>query len=241
MQIVTDTYLIERGQRYGRITSLVGVGVLILGLIILFSQRNNLQQSFILLVYLCLLVGFVLSNIGIYMANKWVREPREDQLLEKVLKSLDKRYDLYNYCLASQHVLTTPTGVIVFVVKRQVGTISCNGDRWHHKLTFGRALRFLTEEGIGNPSKEAKAEAAAMARFLAKAMPEEQILVTPMVVFAADLDKLSLKVENPAVAVVHLSDLRETVRQVGQDRKPLSSAVSRQLIQVLDEAAGVVA
>lgn len=241
MQVVTDTYLIERGQRYGRIISLAGVGVLILGLVVSFTQRNSLQQSFILLVYACLLVGFILSNIGIYMANKWVREPREDQLLEKVLKSLDKRYDLYNYCLAAQHVLATPTGVIVFVVKRQAGTISNKGDHWRHKLTFGRALRFLTEEGISNPGREAKTEAGAMARFLAKAMPEEQILVTPMIVFTADPDKLSLTVENPTVPVVHLSELKEAVRQVGQDRKPFSSAMSRQLIQVLDEEAGVVA
>ena len=239
MQVATDTHLIEKGRKYGSITSLAGLAILILGLVISFLQRDSLGQTTVLLVYGCLLVGFILSNIGIYMANKWVREPRSDQLLEKVLKSLDKRYHLYNYCLPAQHVLVTPTGLITLVVKRQHGTISADGDRWQQKLTLGRLLRFLTEEGIGNPSREAKGEASSVARLLERQMPDQEIPVTPMVVLAAEPDKLDANIQNPTVPVVLLADLKERIRAQGQETKPLPAAVSRQLVQVLDEAAGV--
>ena len=238
MQIVTDMEVIEKGQRTGRITSFAGLGVLVVGLVASFLQRDSLQQSAIILVYACLLVGFILSNVGIYLANRWVRGPRADETLEKVLKGLDNRYHVYNYCLPASHVVVTPVGLIALILKRQTGTISCNGDRWRHKLTLGRVLRFLTEESAGNPSKEAKYEIAAMERFLREYLPDEDIPVAGLIAFTADRDKLFLTVDGPSTPAVQVGDLREQVRELGRG-KPLSSALTRRLIRVLDEAAGV--
>ena len=93
MKVVTDKKLVAQGQKYGKIASLVGLAVLIAGLLVSFRQMS------ILLAYGCLIVGFIISNIGIYLANKWVREPRADQALAKVLKGFDDKYTLYNLSL----------------------------------------------------------------------------------------------------------------------------------------------
>lgn len=238
MQIVTDMQVIDKGQRAGRIASFAGLGVLVVGLVVSFLQRDSLQQFSVILVYACLLVGFILSNVGIYLANRWVRGPRADEILEKVLKGLDDRFHVYNYCLPASHVVVTPVGLIVLILKRQTGTISCNGDRWRHKLTFGRIVRFLTEEGVGNPSKEAVYDVALMERYLKKEVPEEAIPVASLIVFTGDREKLSLTVENPSTPVVQVSQLKEQVRELGRGR-PLPSAVTRGLVRALDEAAGV--
>ena len=144
MKAVTDTKLVEQGKRFGRNASLAGLGVLILGLVISFKFSH-----LILVAYGCLIVGFILSNIGIYLANRWVREPRADQSLAKALKGFDNQFSLYNYTLPAQHVLLMPSGVAHFLVKPQTGEISVDGNRWRHKFNLGRLFRFFVEEGLG--------------------------------------------------------------------------------------------
>lgn len=236
MRVVTDTNLVRKGKQYGRIASFTGLGILIAGLVISFRQGAGLKQFAMPAVYGSLIVGFILSNVGIYLANRWVREPRADQSLNKALKGFDNRFVLYNYYLPASHVLLTPTGVVVLVVKPQDGTITCEGERWHHKLSLVRALRFLTEEGLGNPSKEAGQETALMQKFIRERVPEGNVPISTFIVFTAPPERLNLRVVNPTVPVVQLKDLKERVRKLSQD-KPMPSQTASRLQAVFDEAA----
>jgi hypothetical protein len=238
MQVTTDLTLVEKGQKYGRITSLVGLLILIGGLIFSFQQiSGGIQGGYaVIVVYAALLIGFILSNVGIFLANRWLREPRADQLLEKVLKSFDNRYRLYNYCLPARHVLLTPAGLVVLLMKRQDGEITVEGDRWRRKFTFMRLLRFFVEEGLGNPTEEVRHETGLMRTLLAEEMPETDIPVIPLVVFTAPEAKLELDIQNPSVPVVHVSDLKAQVRELGQERA-LPTKTYKQLVQILDDTA----
>ena len=231
MKAVTDTKLIQKGQKLGRIASFAGLVVLIGGLVVSFQQRNNVQAYMILLVYGSLLVGFILSNVGIYLANRWVREPRADQSLAKVLKGFDNRYLLYNYVLPAQHVLLAPDGLTAITVKRQEGTITCDGSRWRHKLTFGRVLRLLTDEGLGNPTKEAQNEAALLRKLVDQKLPGQQVPIAPLIVFTGRKEKLDLRVSNPAVPVLELGDLKGEIRDISQGRPRLPVGAYQQLAE----------
>jgi hypothetical protein len=237
MQSVTNQSVIEKGTKIGRTASFVGLAILLIGLVVSFVQIKGMQQSAIFVVYGCLLVGFILSNIGIYMANRWVREPRADQNLDKVFKGLDKRYTLYNYYLPASHVLTTPTGLITFTVQHQTGTISCEGDKWRHRMTLGRLFRILTDEGLGNPTKEAYREASEMNRLLQDSLPEATFPITPLILFDAEPDSLDLTVTNASVPVLRLSELKEAVREAAKGHA-LPTPIRRQLQQALDQACG---
>jgi len=231
MKAVTDTKLIQKGQKIGRIASFAGLIVLIAGLVISFQQRESVQPFMMLLVYGSLLVGFILSNVGIYLANRWVREPRADQSLTKVLKGLDNRYVLYNYVLPSQHVLLSPDGLTAITVKRQEGTISCDGSRWRHKLTFGRLLRLLTDEGLGNPTKEAQHEAGLLRRLVDQKLPGQDVPIATLIVFAGRKEKLDLRVNNPTVPVLPLSELKGAIRDITTERPRLGGGAYQQLVE----------
>lgn len=231
MQVVTDKKLIAQGQKYGKIASAIGLAALVLGLIISFRQMS------LLLAYGCLIVGFILSNIGIYLANKWVREPRADQALARVLKGFDDKYTLYNYYLPAQHVLLTPSGLVTFVVKPQSGKIRYDGKRWRHKLGLSRIFRFFAEEGLGDPIKEAQQEAAALKQFLDKHVPDSEVPIYPFVVFSGPDEKLDLEITNPPIPVVRLRDLKTRLRRLDQSGKALPAETRKQLAEAFHEVA----
>ncbi len=230
MKAVTDTKLIEKGQKIGRITSLAGLVVLVGGLVLAFLQRNNTQSAIFLLVFGCMVAGFILSNVGIYMANRWVREPRADQALTRVLKGFDNRYQLYNYVLPAQHVLLSPDGLAAITVKSQEGTISCNGSRWRHRLSFGRVLRMFTDEGLGNPTKEAQREAALLKKLVDQKLPGQEVPIATLIVFTGRKEKLNLQVQDPTVPALTLGELKSEVRNLSQSRPRLPSGTYQQLV-----------
>ena len=71
MEVITNDRLIHRNARIGQITSIVGLLVLAGGMFISFTRADLFLFSLIALV-----IGFVLSQIGIYFGNRWGRRPR---------------------------------------------------------------------------------------------------------------------------------------------------------------------
>lgn len=226
MQTVTNTKLVEQGKQLGKITSLAGLIMLIGSMVVAFVAKQ------IVITYGLLIFGFILSNIGIYLANRWTREPRADQALDKVLRGFDNQYWLINYHLLAPHVLLMPTGLAHFVVKAHTGEISNNGSRWHHRLTVGRVLRFLVDEGLGNPTREAQQEAKMLQQFVNKHVPEGNVPIYSFIVFIAPEEKIKLQVTNPAVPVLQLGGLKESIRKLGKG-KPLPAETQRQLLAAI--------
>lgn len=96
--------------------------------------------------------------VGIYMANRWIRRPRPEESLDKVLKSFDDSYRLYHYpSLPCDHVLLGPSGVVAMEVVNLAGTFSYRGGRWKEAMTIGRALRYVVEPRVGDPVVVARA------------------------------------------------------------------------------------
>ena len=71
---------------WGRYVSLFGLGILLLGLIMSFTSVDMIGLSF-----LCLIVGFISSQVGIYYANRYARVDRPDEVLARALKGFDDR------------------------------------------------------------------------------------------------------------------------------------------------------
>jgi hypothetical protein len=105
--------------------SLAGLGVLLAGMLISFFRPQLIQISFI-----CLLIGFVFSQIGIYYGNRFVRPDRPDEVLTRSLKGLDDRWTLFHYQLPTPHVLLGPDACYVLSVQQQSGQVSAQGNKW---------------------------------------------------------------------------------------------------------------
>lgn len=223
MQVITNEKLIRNRARLGRVASFVGLGILILGLVASFFQ-------WLLVSFGCLLVGFLLSQVGIYHANRWVKQPRPDQTLAKILKGLDNRYYLYNYVLPAPHVLLAPFGLCVINPKDQAGKIRCQGEKWRHETGRKRILRLLGQEGLGNPTKEVRAVTERLRRFLAQLLPDNDMPIEGVVVFTNP--QVDLEAENSSVPVLDGKQFKFFLRDLSKER-PIPGSQRKQLAEIL--------
>jgi len=226
MQVITNEKLIKNRARLGRVASFVGLAVLILGLV-----ASLFLQEWLLASFGCLIVGFLLSQVGIYNANRWVREPRADQTLVKILKGFDDRYRLYNYVLRPPHVLLVPFGLCVINPKNQGGKVRCQGEKWRHETGWKRILRLFGQEGLGNPTKEVRAEVEKLRRFLAQRLPDEEAPIEGVVVFTNP--QVDLEIENPAVPVLDGKQFKSLLRNLSKER-PIPGSQRKRLAEILD-------
>jgi len=226
MQIITNEKLIRNRARLGRAASFAGLGILILGLVV------SLYSQWLLASFGCLIVGFLLAQVGIYNANHWVREPRGDQTLDKILKGLDNRYCLYNYVLRARHVLLAPFGLCVINPKHQGGKIRCQGEKWHYRAGWRRLLYFFGQEGLGNPTREVRAEVEALRRFLTQQSLDEEVPIEGVVVLTNP--QVELETENPAVPVLDGKQFKSFLRNLSKER-PMPTSQQKQLAEILAE------
>jgi hypothetical protein len=224
MQVITNEKLIKNRARLGRVASFAGVAVLVLGLV------ASLSPQWLLASFGCLFVGFVLSQVGIYNANRWVREPRADQTLVKILKGFDDRYYLYNYVLRAPHVLLTPFGFCVINPRHQAGKVRCEGERWRRDLGWKRILRLFGQEGLGNPTREVRAEVERLSKWASEQVDKWEVPIEGVILFTNP--EVDLEVENSAVPVLDGKQFKSFLRNLSKER-PLSGSQRRQLAEIL--------
>ncbi len=229
MRLTTNDKLIERQSKIARYASFAGLAILLGSLIISFQSSSNL-----LLAYISLFVGLGLAYSGAVLANKYIKEPRADHALTKALKGFDNKHHLYNYLLPASHVLLTPIGVLVFKVKSNDGAIFCRGDKWRSVWQWTRLFGGMGQEPLGHPSADLRADIEKVKQFLADRLGAAVVPVGGYVVFTSPNAKLSL--EEPTVPIVHVEDLKETLRKTKRGAI-LPQKTLDDLARILDEEA----
>lgn len=207
MIVLRDDKRIQRLAKISQYVSFLGMGVLLLGLVIIFWGNENA----LLLQLIALGLGWAISQLGIYLGHRYSRTPRPDQVLDDAFKHVSKEGRLYHYLLPAPHVLLLPTGVIVIHAKYQGGEISADGDNWKQKGVGMR--KFFGQEGLGNPSKEVDRLISAMANYIRKNAPElEEVAMAPIIVFTTKNIK-DLDVKNSNFPAMHYSKVKGFLRQ----------------------------
>lgn len=231
MKVLRDEGKIERNQRISRWASLVGLAVLIGGLVLGFID----PERYLILQVLALPAGWLLSQVGLYMAHRYLRSPRPDEVLDDALRKVARRGRMYHYLLPEPHVLLMPAGPIVFVAKFQRGNISVEDDRWKQKgVSFLRKL--FSQEALGNPTREAENAVKNLASYIDRHAPEvEEVPIGAMIVFTAK-NSGELDLEGSSFPAMHYTKLRGYFKQ-NVDRSPLPEAEYEALRRAFDEAA----
>lgn len=208
MQNIVDDGRITKGARLGKIATFGGLGLLVVGLIVsLVFQKSPL----LLLSFVFLILGLVVSSIGTLNMGRWVREPRADQALAQALRGYDDRYRLYSYILPAPQVLLSPVGVYVLTALGQDGTIRYEGGKFHRDFTIGRLLRFLAEEGLGKPNAEGDSQVKALQEFLDEHDAGEGVEIQNILVFYNP--RVELSVLDPPCPVVTPKGLKRAIRR----------------------------
>jgi hypothetical protein len=226
VKVVRNDRYIQTRSKIGRYASLGGLAVLAGGLLTSFLGQQ--RPELITLSFVCLLIGFVLSQVGIYYGNRFVRPDRPDEALTKALKGLDDRFILYHYQLPTPHVLLAPEACYVFAVYTQSGRVAARGDRWRQSLGWRWLFAWLGQEGLGNPTKAAEFEAESLRRYLAKKLPDVDVPLTPVIVFSHPT--VELDVADTSVPVVHVKKLKDWLRSA--KNQGLTSGVRAELVKL---------
>jgi hypothetical protein len=226
MRVTVNEGLVRKRAATAQRGILIGVGLLGAAAVLSFNPQ------YVLRAYGLIIPGVILASWAARFGDKWLREPRADQLLAKALKGLTQGYRLYSYVLPAEHVILSPMSVFVLNVKRQDGRISCHGDRWHRPLTLRRAWRFLAEEPLGNPTKQVRDEMQKLQQFIAERLPDEHVPVHPVIVFTES--EAELEFVEPALATMPLSDLKSYLRGVNRG-ETLPKHTQRALRDLFDD------
>lgn len=217
MNIEINEALIRRNTRIAQIAVFGGLAILIGGMILSFRFPNQFYISFG-----ALLLGFMLSQVGIYYTNRWGRRPRPYEVLNQALKGLDSKYTIYHYITPASHLLVGPAGVWVLMPRYQKGTITYSNGRWHQR-GGNMYMKIFAQEGLGRPDLEISGEVDSVQNFLKKRIPEEKVPpIQAALIFTNEKTVIDIDEDsNPSAATLPLAKLKEFIRKKAKG-KPIS-------------------
>ncbi|RME44881.1 MAG: hypothetical protein D6791_12120, partial [Chloroflexi bacterium] len=183
---------------------------------------------------LCLLVGFILGQLGNQNMRRFMRSPRSDQVVARALKGFDDRNKLYVWATPVDLVFAGPAGVYTITTRDLDGEITIANDRVRQPFRWRRFFAFGQEPG-GQPALEAQQMAEKLRRWLAEKLgPDAQFEVKPLVVFTND--KARLQVQSASAPVVHHKNLKQHLRKELRNQR-INKDVLTAIIEQLDSEA----
>ncbi len=215
MKIIKNEKLIERNGKIGNWTSLAALAVLGVGMYISIVRTDLFVYALV-----ALLIGFTLTQIGMYMGNRYGRKPRPDEKLDAGLKGLPGEFTMYHYTTPASHLLVGPAGVWLLMPYHQRGKVAFKKNRW--QMSGGGFLqsymRIFGQESLGRPDIEIDNEIRGLQKYLAKHMDETNIPeIQPLMVFTAD--DVEIEDEGATVPALKLKQLKDFIRQKAKERK----------------------
>lgn len=223
MKIIKNEKLIKRNAQIGSWTSLGALLILGLGMYISFTRPDLFIYSLV-----ALLLGFTLTQVGMYMGNKFSRSPRPDEKLDAGLKGLQNEFVMYHYTTPVSHLLVGPAGVWVAMPYHQRGQVSFKKNRW--RMSGGGFLqgymRVFGQEGLGRPDLEIDNEIRSLKKYLLKHMEESEIPeINAIMIFTND--DVELDAEDAPVPALKLKQLKEFIRQRAKEKKLSAETLNR--------------
>jgi len=149
MKLSVNNKLIERNKKIAQSILYVSLGLLIIGFV--WTLRNT-EPSKSIIGYLILIPAFLLVQVSIYLANRWGKSPRPDEIILSALKGLDNQYTLYVYTTGVPHLLVGPIGVWIINPYNHEGEISYNLEkkRYIQKGGSNFVAKYFAQEGLPN-------------------------------------------------------------------------------------------
>ena len=223
MKSIKNETLIKRNAKIGGWTSIAALIVLGLGMYISFTRPELFIYSL-----LALLLGFTLTQIGMYMGNKFGRSPRPDEKLDAGLKGLQNEFVMYHYTTPVSHLLVGPAGVWVMKPYHQRGQVTFKKNRW--RMSGGGFLqnymRIFGQEGLGRPDIEIESDIQALKKHLSKTMDESEMPeINSLMVFTND--EVEIDADSPPIPAMKLKQVKEFMRQKAKEKKLSAETINK--------------
>ena len=215
MKTVSNVKMIRRNAKIGQYTSTGALVILGIGLYISFKYPDKFAYSLG-----ALLLGFFLSQVGMYFSNRWGRSPRPDELIDKSLKGLGREYTIYHFVTPVSHLLVGPAGIWTIMPHYQSVTVVYEKKRWRAKGGgfIQSYLRIFGQENIGRPELESEAEIDSAKRYLKRVLPDgtEVPQVRSALLFAHP--KVELQPNDAPLPALTPKDLKDFLREKSKEK-----------------------
>jgi hypothetical protein len=215
MKIIKNEKLIKRNAQIGSWTSLAALIVLGGGMYLSFRRPELFIYSL-----LALLLGFTLTQVGMYMGNKFGRSPRPDEKLDAGLKGLPNEFVMYHYTTPVSHLLVGPAGLWVVMPYHQRGRVGFQKNRW--RMSGGGFLqgymRIFGQESLGRPEVEIDGEITSLKTYLLKHMDESEIPEIDVLMVFTNED-VEIDAEGSPIPALKQKQLKDFIRQKAKERK----------------------
>lgn len=221
MKIIKNEKLIKRNGMIGQWTSIGALVVLGGGMYLSF--KNPANPNMVTYSVIALVAGFILTQVGMYMGNRWGRSPRPDERLDAGLKGLPGDFTIYHFNTPASHLLVGPAGVWILLPYRQRGVVTYSKNRWRvGNGGFMQAyMSIFGQEGIGRPDLESESEINAVYKLLAKKLDESEIPeIQTALIFMHD--EVDLQADDAPLPAMKIKQLKEFMRQKAKE-KPISA------------------
>jgi hypothetical protein len=270
MKLYRNVSEIRKKESLGRRLSLIGLGILFIGLLASFvpswfppptdpavtvsAPVQFLQTYWTWISFAALPLGFIFASFGSYFINRFARRrwpgiktiARPDEVLERSMKGFDDKYAYFAWSLPASHVLVGPSGLLVLAVRSDRGKVAVHGDRWREPFSIGRFFTVFAREGVGNPALELEDQIRKLRALIEQApLPQGEkaanIPIEPVAVFLNP--EMQITLENPSVAVLRADQLKDYVRRRAKEVKvsPAAMRVVTEYLAAQSEHQGVMA
>ncbi|PWB75608.1 MAG: hypothetical protein C3F07_04545 [Anaerolineales bacterium] len=214
MKIIKNEKRIKLNGQIGQWTSLAALVVLGLGMYISFTRTDLFIYSIA-----ALLLGFTLTQIGMYLGNRYGRSPRLDERIDAGLKGLQNEFVMYHYMTPASHLLVGPAGVWILMPYHQRGQVTYKKNRW--RMSGGGFLqsymRIFGQENIGRPDIEIESEINALKKYLTGQMDESGVPeINTLMVFTSD--DIQIDAEDAPVPAMKLKEIKEFFRKKAKEK-----------------------
>ncbi len=219
MIIVRNERLIKRNKKIGNYSGIISIIVLGAGMYVSFKFQDQFSYALAALV-----IGFTLSQVGIFYSNRFARSPRPDEELDAALKGLDDQYALYHYQSPVTHLLVGPAGLWVLYPFPQKGKIVYNENKGRWKKIGGNLyLQFFAQDSIGRPDQEIERSQQRLKKALEK-IPEFEVPEIRSALVFSD-EKAVVEAENAPVPTLHARQLKKLIRKEAKGEANLPTPV----------------
>jgi hypothetical protein len=226
MKIISNQKKIQRNYKIGLYTSLASLVFLFIAVGLTLAGMNQpLNNTMTTYSFVAMILGLLLSQVGVYFANRFGKSPRIDERITQGLKGLDDRYTLYHYMAPVPHLLTGPSGVWVLVSQYHSGQISFENKRYRQK-GVGLFSRLVGQEGLGRPDLEAQAYQEDMEKFLKNHVEGEDVPpVKSVIVFTSP--KASVQAAESPLPTLHVDKLKDFLRRATKESPASMKAIQK--------------
>src|SRR5918911_5378067 len=138
MHVVVNEKLVKTRVRFASIAHIAALAVFAIGLLISWTNPQPTWEE-MAAAYAAIIVGLVLYNVGQVFLRRFGPRVRQEGVLARTLKGLDRRYTLLAFPSTKlpDYILVGPSGVQVIVPRPHDGNIACRANRWSRDAGAG--------------------------------------------------------------------------------------------------------